>query len=128
MSELHYFCPNCWEEIPKDTKICPFCGANLEDLEEKNTYLEKLILALRSKDGFTARRAAYILGEIGNPQAIDALATTIEEQDPYVAAEAVMALAKIGGIRALDIVERAKSHPYITVRKAAFEAEKILKR
>jgi len=124
MSELHYFCPDCWEEIPKDTKICPFCGANLE---EKNTYLEKLILALKSKDGLTARRAAYILGEIGDPQAIDVLATIIDEEDPYVAAEAVMALAKIGGMRALDTVKRAKFHPYITVRKAAFVAEKLLK-
>ncbi len=125
MGKLHYFCPNCWEEIPKDTKICPFCGANLE---ENNTYLEKLISALKSKDGFTARRAAYILGEIGNPQAIDALAAAIEEQDPYIAGEAVIALAKIGGVRALDVIERAKSHPYVTVRKAAFEAEKILKK
>lgn len=127
MGKMHYFCPNCWEEVLKDTKICPYCGVNIEKMEKEGTYLDKLINALKSNDYFTARTAAYILGEIGDSRAIEALSICIEEGDPYIAAEAVIAIAKIGGVRALDLIEKAKDHPYVTVRRTAFEAEEILK-
>ncbi len=127
MEKIRYFCPNCWEEVLKDTKICPYCGADIEKMEREGTYLDKLINALKSNDYFTARSAVYILGEIGDPKAIDALSICIEEGDPYIAAEAVIAIAKIKGVRALDLIEKAKGHQYVTVRRAAFEAEKILK-
>lgn len=127
MKKMRYFCPNCWEEVLKDTKICPYCKTDIEKMEADSTYLDKLINALRSNDYFTARSVAYILGEIGDSKAIDALSICIENSDPYIAAEAIIAIAKIGGIRALGLIEKAKEHPYVTVRKVAFEAEKILK-
>ena len=58
----------------------------------------------------------YILGELGDPRALDALETVIAEDDPYLASEAAKATGKIGGPRALEILQNAMPHSSFMVR------------
>jgi HEAT repeat protein len=116
MRNLVYFCPHCWHEHARDALTCPSCGASVT---ERLPYREALELALACPEALTARRAAYILGELHDPASVRALADAVEIGDPYVAAEAVEALAKIGVPEAMHVIDAAKQHRYATVRAAA---------
>lgn len=91
---IHY-CPCCWTEVSADTPICPRCQAQQADF---GSYLAKLIAALAHPEPFTQRRAAYILGLLRDPSAVEALAAVLwTAADPYVKGEAAHALGAIGG-------------------------------
>jgi HEAT repeat protein len=69
---------------------------------ERLSYREELELALRCPEALTARRAAYLLGELAEPDSVPALMLAVDEGDPYVAAEAVTALARIATPQAVS--------------------------
>ncbi|NOX89280.1 MAG: hypothetical protein GXO77_09645 [Calditrichaeota bacterium] len=90
-----FFCPSCQQEVYPKTKICPFCGYDLEAYQ-KLQYNKKLILALGHHDGFTQRRAAELLGKRRAKIAVDVLKKVFKESDdPYLKAEIVLALYRI---------------------------------
>ena len=111
-----YFCPKCWKAVSENATVCPHCGWSLD---KSSTYVEKLILALASPDGATARRAAYLLGKLGDSRAVPSLVERLNHGDAYVAAEAVTALARIGTADALCAVSNARRHRFAIVRWAA---------
>lgn len=111
-----YFCPKCWKIVSENVTVCPHCGWAID---KSSTYVEKLILALASPDGATARRAAHLLGRIGDPRAVPSLIERLENGDAYVAAEAVIALGRIGSTDAIRAVRDARKHRFIVVRRMA---------
>jgi HEAT repeat protein len=117
--DLVHFCPHCWREHPAASTTCPSCGAQLA---KRLPYREALELALACPEATTARRAAYLLGEIRDSASIPALTRAVETGDPYVAAEAIQSLAKIGGPEAMRVVVAARDHRYVTVRASARNA------
>jgi len=110
------FCHHCWREHPPDASRCPSCGRSVT---ERVPYREALELALHCPEALTARRAAYLLGELGDSEAVSALIQTLDGDDPYVAAEAVGSLARLGTAAAWDRIRAAVEHRFVTVRAAA---------
>ena len=98
------FCPYCWFEIESGVVICPQCQASLT--EDRRDYVDKLIGALRHPEAFTQRRAAYVLGLIGDPRAVEALIAVLQhgEADPYVRAQAAETLGLIGTSQARSVL------------------------
>jgi hypothetical protein len=113
---IHYFCPHCWAEVAAQDRRCAGCGA---DLTDRPGYRQALELALRCPEALTARRAAYLLGRLGDALAVPALIQALAHGDPYVAAEACTALARLGGAAAWSAVRAARTHRYASVRAAA---------
>ena len=101
------FCPYCWFEIESGVVICPQCQASLT--EDRRDYVDKLIGALRHPEAFTQRRAAYVLGLIGSPRALEALTVLLQsdQADPYVRAQAAETLGVIGTSQARSALEQA---------------------
>ncbi len=117
------YCPRCWAPVPRETRSCPQCGADLEQRNED--YLTKLIGALLHPDYLTRRRAALILGWLRDARAVDPLMATLRgEEDPYVRAEAATALGAIGGEEADAALRNVAQDPdqSIIVRTAATQA------
>lgn len=77
MGKNTLFLSELLRRVLKDTRICPYCGVNIEKMEKDSTYLDKFIKALKSNDYFTTRTAAYILGEMGDSRAIETLSICI---------------------------------------------------
>jgi len=91
-----YYCYNCWKVIGEDQQICPTCGANQADRDEQ-TYVEKLIRALRHPEPETPVRAAYILGQMKAHEAVPFLLELgRRSENIYIAAAAIDALGEIG--------------------------------
>jgi HEAT repeat protein len=113
---IAHFCRHCWHELNARAPRCPSCG---KATTERLPYREELELALRCPEALTARRAAFLLGELAEPASVPALARAVTTGDPYVAQEAVRSLARIGTPEALALLEQAKAHEFVTVRAAA---------
>jgi HEAT repeat protein len=117
------YCPRCWTEVSPEARVCPACGADLG--EEIGDYLAKLIAALHHPEPLTQRRAAYILGLLRNPDAVEALvAVLVSAADPYVRGEAARALGAIGGEQAWTVLRQIAGDEAqsVIVRRAAAEA------
>lgn len=117
-TRMTWFCPYCWAEVLPETEVCPRCGG---DLRRHVDLAEGLVLALRSPDALTRRRAAYLLGRMRAEAAVAALMKALEEDDPYVATEALEALHAIGAPQARQAVDAAIRHRYARVRRRARE-------
>lgn len=113
------YCPHCWAEVDAAAQVCPGCRARLAN---PGSYVTKLIAALRHPEPLTQRRAAYVLGLLRDPSAIDALAAILAgPADPYVKGEAAHALGAIGGGCACAILQqvaRDESQPSMVRRTA----------
>lgn len=84
---------------------------------EEETYFDKLLRsALHHERREKRREMIYILGELRDPRALDALGTIMIEDDPYLASEAVRAAGKIGGDRAMELLLSVMHHPSFMVR------------
>ncbi len=115
---MRWYCTVCWKEIPAGIDRCPSCGA---PVDRPPSYLDGLLRALRSPEGETVIRAAYILGALRDPRAVGPLGDVVRHGDPYAAAEAVRTLARIGTPEAQQIVRAALAHPFAVVRATARE-------
>jgi HEAT repeat protein len=114
------YCPHCWAEVSRNSTACPQCGAGLND--DGEDYLTKLIGALNHPDYLTQRRAAFIMGWLGDGRALQPLIATLRgTADPYVRAEAANALGALEGAEAEAALSEAagNSKESVIVRQAA---------
>jgi HEAT repeat protein len=88
--------------------------------ERKN--LESLIEALEDNDSDVRSSAAWLLGDYGDPDAVDALIGTLKDNDSYVRWKAAEALGKLNDKRAVDSLVQALGDRNEWVRKSAAEA------
>lgn len=68
---------------------------------------DRLIFILREGHVYRRQDAAFVLGMMGDPEAVPALSLAMHNPDPLLRGLCVQALAKIGGAEARDVVERA---------------------
>jgi len=117
------YCPNCWATVASDAVVCPRCRASLS--ESAGSYVTKLLRALQHPEPLTQRRAAYVLGLLQDPAAVEALrALLTTAADPYVKGEAAHALGQIGGERARIILRQVADDELqsVMVRRTAADA------
>lgn len=116
---VRYYCPRCWEEIEETVARCPHCDFELADFQ-KQTYEKKILMALRHPVREYRMMAIRVLGDLGIPETVTALAGLLErENDYYVIREAVESLLKVGGPEAIREIRRLQDHPSDLVRKLA---------
>ncbi len=119
---IRFFCPGCWKEIPASAEDCPFCGARLAALDLE-PFVAKLRRALAHPEPQTAARAAWILGERRERQAVPDLVRLLEASaDPFLAEAAAEALGTIGDRAALPALRQACAAGPVRVRQAAVRA------
>lgn len=93
---MRFFCPNCWHEVKEKDEVCENCGLNIAEYSKKTDYIEKLINALHSPVASTALMAVWLLGELKDERAIQALSQiTKESKDLVLVKAAAEALEKI---------------------------------
>jgi hypothetical protein len=116
-SNMIYFCPKCWKEVPENSEMCPNCGNDLK-LSDQRSYPEKLISALRHHDLTVVIRAARILVEIDHREAVPSLLTRAESElkssrpNPYLLAALLAAARQLGAPekKIRSILSRSQSH------------------
>ena len=113
-----FYCTNCWNEIQKDTQICPNCGANQKALG-KESFTDKLINALNHPEPSTPIRAANILGNLKSKEAIPFLINKLEkEKDPFIIKALVDALLKIDASNTKKLILKLLAeNPPVTVKR-----------
>lgn len=112
---MHFFCPSCWNEISEFDKICKFCNAKIEELDNDN-YINKLVRALKHPDKFTVQRAIYILGEKQIPQTLKFIEEILRNSnDPYIKREAILAISKFKNLDAFNIIKKYENNESIIV-------------
>ena len=113
-----FYCTNCWNEIQKDTQICPNCGANQKALG-KESFTDKLINALNHPEPSTPIRAANILGNLKSKEAIPFLINRLEkERDPFIIKAFVDALLKIDASNTKKLILKLLAeNPPVTVKR-----------
>jgi len=86
-------------------------GLALEAPRERHRATERLVeigrpavkgLSKALKDKYVARRAAEVLGRIGDPGAVEPLIAALQDEDPLLRGAAAEALGKIGDSRAYE--------------------------
>lgn len=80
---------------------CEMRRTNIDELVE-NEDVVGLIYALRDEDWRVRRRAADVLGEIGDSRAVESLITALGDIEGHVRWRAAYALGKIGDVRAVE--------------------------
>ena len=124
MSNLTFFCPNCWNEVGADDVSCPHCGQ--DQRQEGVSYLDKLLAALRHPERTRAGLAIEILANrLHETTAVEPLIQILRaEQDFGLRAQAASGLGNLGDQRAVeplaDVLEDGKSA--LPVRIMAAEA------
>ena len=83
--------------------------------------VEPLIEALGDKEGTVRKFAAMVLGNLGDPRAIDELGMTIYDLHHEVSKAAAEALTKFGA-KSVDILIQALNHPEAGIRECAVGA------
>ncbi|MBD2627563.1 HEAT repeat domain-containing protein [Trichormus variabilis] len=99
-------------------KITTNHSDDLEDLINiKMSDIQTLInLLLCSEDEKIRRSAAYNLGRIGNPVALNSLVLALKDGDKNVIGAVVTALEKIGNEEAINVLIQSLEHPDSNVR------------
>ena len=94
---MRYYCPSCWAEYFEEHDICPDCGYNIKEYNEKG-YVDKLINALNHKAGEIRHLAIMILVLRKEKKALPYLKIISETSDDIglkkSAAEAVRKIEK----------------------------------
>jgi hypothetical protein len=117
-----YYCPACWVDIEVGSRFCPHCHIDLAALDQR-TWRRKLLGALSHPEPTTRQRAAFILGQLRDEDAVDTLARLLTSStDHFFCAEIVGALGKIGGVAAEQSLRRALDHASFLVREMALVA------
>lgn len=116
-----FFCPVCWKEIKETDKICPFCGANISDYENKG-FEEKLINALRHRERETVQRAVYILGSRKSAKAVQPLLKLFKHANSTLLKIGILeALHKIGAPEAREFIFRVINSEVGIIKRMAQE-------
>lgn len=124
MSEITYYCPNCWREISPKVRVCPHCRTQLDE-RAQDSFVDKLLGALNHPIPARAAFAARVLGQQREARAVEPLLHALEIDDEGEVQEAaVRALGEIGDARAVPALDRIlnDSRALVFVRVAAAEA------
>ena len=98
------------------------------NVADARLLVEKLCSALKHPEGETAIRAAWILGERRESEAVPDLIRAVETAaDSFVIESAVEALGKIADARATACFEAAAKRGTVRVRIAALNALHLLR-
>jgi len=98
------------------------------NVADARPLVEKLCSALTHPEGETAVRAAWILGERRESEAVADLIRAVETAaDSFVNGSAVEALGKIADPRAIGCLEAAAKQGTVRVRIAALNALHLLR-
>ena len=118
------FCPTCYARNRWESARCEGCGSLLVTPRD---FDAALVWALDHPDTESAMLAARLLGERKTPSAIEPLGRLSRlRDDPYRAAAAVRALGEFADQPAADaLIEAARSHPSVVVRRAAGAARSL---
>ncbi len=128
MSEITYYCPNCWQEISPRASVCAFCQTRLDE-RANDSFGEKLRAALHHPVPAKAAFAAYLLGELRERNALDALLNIARERgEPERREAAIIALGKLGDARAIEALSNiaADETSFARERVAAENALRLL--
>ena len=118
-----FYCPGCWHDFAEDLVRCPNCGLAIDEFWNSKDYLEKLILALHHPEPATPIRAAWLIGKIRDPRAVEALIDIVKEtKDLYLAREAVKALGAIDTLQTRYFLRSLANHPARMIRAEASAA------
>jgi len=121
---VQFFCPSCWEEVAEASSKCPYCGVEIESFWDRRDFVEKLIQALRHPESQTPVRAAWLLGQLGDPRAVGPLVDTVRRTtDVFLGRAVVEALGRIDSDEARVFLLTLIDHP---VRMIADEAQKAV--
>jgi len=119
---VRFYCPGCWSDFTVDLKICPVCGARIEDINAGRSLTDKLLNALGHPDRATVMRAIWILGQRCEEEAVGPLIELAQESDDVYMLEAiVISLGLIGNSQAIEFLKKMKDHPAKIVREAVEE-------
>jgi HEAT repeat protein len=119
---MTYFCPACWDTVDPHAVRCPRCSSDIRSLDQR-AFSAKLVAALRHPEPATRQRAAFILGELRQTDAIPVLGQILTETaEPFFAAEIARVLGKMGNREADAFLRVALHHEAFLVREAAVEA------
>jgi HEAT repeat protein len=116
------YCSECWSENQYGESKCRSCGASLIPVSEEN-YVTKLIKALRHPEPSTPIRAAWILGNRKEIQAVPQLLILLQSSsDPYILSSVVNALGQIGDSSVIDTLEQLLDTTFLKVRLEIIKA------
>jgi hypothetical protein len=117
---MTYYCPGCWIEVEAGSRFCPHCRSDLAELDQR-TWRRKLLGALFHPEPITRQRAAFILGELHDEDALDTLARLLTRStDQFLCAEIVVALVALvrrGGAVAEAALNHAQQDPSPSVQR-----------
>jgi hypothetical protein len=117
---MHYYCPGCWKDSPTDFEVCPNCGINIPLFWDAKDMVEKLVHSLQHPEPSTPIRAAWLLGEICDPRAVQPLIHLIQNtRDYHLIRTAVQALRQINTEEGLEFLKTLQNHPVRMIREEA---------
>ena len=112
-----YYCTNCWKEIKKDEKICPYCGVDQDYLNNED-FIKKLIRALDHPEPATPIRAAKILGDKNVKEAIpDLLNKLYNTNDPFLMEAIIKTILKLKPDEKSRIKSTLNNYFPVTIKK-----------
>ncbi len=119
---LTVYCPACYSRNVETAERCVCCGALLAHSARRD-HTTGLIWALRHPEPTVPPRAAWILGERRDPEAVRPLMEIAEtSHDLGTLEEVVTALGKIGHPVAVPVIANLLHASYLTVRVPAAAA------
>lgn len=114
---IHFFCPSCWNEIPENTVLCPFCGYDLSKFNLLS-YEKKLIKALNHPIKEIRRNAIFLIGLKRITEALPELAEMLErEEDPILLMEIARALKRINNQDSMKLLKNMEAHRFPIIAK-----------
>ncbi len=114
---MKWFCPFCWAEIQKNTKICPKCNKNLQEFQ-KLSFEDKLILGLKNPVTQNRKFVIHVLGNIKSYKAVKILGKMLlENRDTFELCEIARTLKKINTPEAINYLKAASNTKNLILRK-----------
>lgn len=103
------------------TVLSRFFRVDVQRLKERGD-IDGVLKALGHKESDIRLQAVRVLGELGNPRAVEPLMASLEDSDRAVRAEAVRALQRLADPRAVEPLLAALEDSYNDVRAEAARA------
>lgn len=117
---VHFFCPNCFDEIESDTEICELCRINVNEWMVQKSYLERLIHALNHPVAEVRMGSIISLGKLKEVKAAIPLAQCALKHPIDI----VQGLEIVRALEAMDLESEVKQalkmlskHPARIIRR-----------
>lgn len=116
-----FFCPVYWKKIKRNDRICPYCGSDISEYESKD-FEEKLINALRHREGETVQRAVYILRRRKSIKAVQPLLKLFKQTNNTLLKIGILnTLNEIGVPEAKEFILKATDSDVGIIKRMAKE-------